>query len=187
MSAFDIAILATGLIAIALLAGGVRRKRPRHDAKTGPEYVWLAIVGKREIGFDRVFAEEAEEKNDNAPEAESTEGTYTGAYVLLKAGLRMELAMTKLDFTERRFYPSGPRVEERITYSTEAFRQRRIKVGSLEEFGRYVPYRAGFLRTMRLSVHPDDEDKAVQVLEDAGLTVERPPGHPGWHKPRELH
>ena len=93
----------------------------------------------------------------------------------------MELMMAEL-FHERGIgleIVARPRVTERATYSTEAFQPYVRQTTSLEDFAQYAPYRDD--RMMKLSVHPEDVDKAVRVLEDAGLTVERPPGKHWWH------
>ena len=150
------------LIAALLLSEYVRWRRRKHrPVRLEPEYVWLAVIGPSN--------------------AESTEDTYRGAYLLLMAEIRMELMMAEL-FHERGLgleIVARPRVVERTTYSTEAFRPYLKQIRSLEDFGRYAPYRAD--RMMKLSVHPDDTNEAVRVLVDAGLTVERPPGIHFWH------
>lgn len=181
MSAFEIAVLITGGIAAALLVAYAKRLQKRNaTAHQGPEYIWLAIVGKRSLGFDRVFAEE-EKEDDGAPEAESIEGTYEGAYLLLMAGLRMELMVARREKPVEVTIVSRPRVEERVTYTTEAFRPYMDRIKTLDDFGLFAPYREGWSTMMKLSVHPDDVDQAVRVLEGAGLTVERPPGKHWWH------
>lgn len=168
MGGIEIVVLIAVIIAAGLLTLYViRRGWLRHELQqTGPEYVWLAIIGPSN--------------------AESTEDTYQGAYVLLAAGLRMELMMAKRETPEvagtyALDVVSRPRVTERVTYTTEGFRPYVDKIKSLKDFGRYAPYREGWLTMMSLSVHPEDVEEAVGVLEDAGLTVERPPGKHWWH------
>lgn len=152
------------LIAAFLLSEYMRwrrrgRRPERRPVRLEPEYVWLAIIGPSN--------------------AESTEDTYRSAYLLLAAGLRMELMMAELFHERGPYVVARPRVTERMTYSTEAFRPYAREIRSLEDFGRYAPYRND--RMMKLSVHPDDAVEAVRVLEDAGVTVERPQGQHWWH------
>lgn len=185
MTGFEIAVLiAVFIVALLFTAQMKRRHRKVQQPRQQPEYVWLAITGKRKTSFGRVFAKEDE---SSGPPAESAEGTYEAAYLLLMAGLRMELTMAKREAPGMGAglyvmnIVSRARVTERVTYTTEAFRPYMDKVKSLEDFGRYAPYQEGWLTMMSLFVHPEDVDKAVRVLEDAGLIVEQPPGRHWWH------
>ncbi len=183
MSGFEIAVLIAVFI-IAVLFTAQMKRGHRKVEQPQPEYVWLAVVGKREVSFDRLFAEEEE---GGGPPAESAEDTYEAAYLLLMAGLRMELTMAKREApgVGGALYGfnivSRPRVTERVTYTTEAFRPYMDRVKSLEDFGRYAPYQEGWLTMMSLSVHPEDADEAVRVLEREGLSVERSQGRHWWH------
>ncbi len=153
---FLLAVIAAALLIMYVTRRGWLRHEPR---RTESGYTWLAIIGPSN--------------------AESTEDTYKGAYLLLAAGLRMELMMAELFHERGPYVVARPRVTERTTYSTEVFRPYAREIRSLEDFGRYAPYRDD--RMMKLSVHPEDADEAVRVLEDTGLTVERPPGKHWWH------
>ena len=172
-----IAILVAVCVAAVLLAASVRRTyfKRRASLPQGPEYVWLAFVERYASPLSLAFV--------GAETAETTEDTYRGAYLLLMERLRMELMMAEF------FFESGallsfprPRVVNRVTYATEAFRPHLREIRSLEEFGRYAPYRGGWLWMMKLSVHPEDANEAVAVLERAGISVETAAGpQPWWH------
>lgn len=145
--------------ALVLMATRIRRKRLDEERRQGPQYVWVAVIGPSN--------------------AESYEDTYKAAYLLLRADLRMKLAMTET-YVEGGFISGGTmRVVERVAYSTETFRPHRSAIRSMDDFARYAPYRAD--RLMHLSVHPEDADNAVRLLQDAGLAVELPPGKHWWH------
>ena len=177
-----IAILVAVCVAAVLLAASVRRTyfKRRASQPQGPEYVWLAFAERYGSPFDLAFA--------GAETPESTEGTYRGAYLLLMAGLRMELMMAEFFIESGALLPMPrARVVGRVTYSTEAFQPYRREIRSLEDFGRYAPYRGGSLRMMYLSVHPEDANEAVTVLERAGIAVEAAAGpHPWWHTHNEM-
>ncbi|MCY4581212.1 MAG: hypothetical protein OXE50_00200 [Chloroflexi bacterium] len=170
-----IAVLVSLAIALAL-AVGARRGWLKHEAsQSGPDYVWLAFVERYASPFSLPFV--------GAENADTTEDTYRGAYLLLMARLRMKLMMAEF------FIESGallsfarPRVVNRVAYTTEAFQPHLREIRSLEDFGRYAPYRGGRLWMMKLSVHPEDVDEAVAVLERAGIAVEAAEGpQPWWH------
>ena len=146
--------------ALVLQAAYIRRKRLDEERRQGPQYVWVAVIGPSN--------------------AESSEGAYKAAYLLLQADIRMRLAMTET-YVERGFISgSGTmKVVERVAYSTETFRPHRSAIRSMDDFSRYAPYRAD--RLMHLSVHPEDADNAARLLREAGLTVELPPGKHWWH------
>jgi len=143
--------------------------------QSGPNFVWLAFVERYASPLSLAFA--------GAETAETTEDTYRGAYLLLMEGLRMELMMAEFFIESRALLSfSQPRVVNRVTYATEAFRPHLREIRSLEDFGRYAPYRSGRLWMMKLSVHPEDADEAVAVLERAGIAVEPAEGpQPWWH------
>ena len=170
------AALVTGSISTAFLPGWVKRRRPKREAgQPRPEYVWLAFAERYASPFGLAFP--------GAETAETTERTYQGAYILLMARVRMELMMVEF-FTEggALLFTPQTRVVERVTYSTEAFQPYLGEIRSLEDFGRYAPYRSGSLKMMKLSVHPDDADEAVTVLERAGIAAETSKGpQPWWH------
>ncbi len=66
-----------------------------------------------------------------------------------------------------------PRVSARARYTTESLRPHGI--ASFEEFERHTPHQEGWVVENKLSVHPEDVDKAVHVLERAGIEVKRSP------------
>ena len=159
MDIFLPAVMFAVIVALVLLAARLGRKRIDEARRGGPQYVWIAVIGPSN--------------------AESTEGTDRAAYLLLQAGLRMRLAMAEI-YVERGLLSWGSqRVDERVVYSTEAFRPHKADIRTLEDFSRYAPFRAD--RLMHLSVHPEDAPRAVQLLQDAGLVVEQPPGRHWWH------
>ena len=100
----------------------------------------------------------------------------------------MELMMAEFFIESGALLPMPrARVVGRVTSSTEAFQPYRREIRSLEDFGRYAPYRGGSLRMMYLSVHPEDANEAVTVLERAGIAVEAAAGpHPWWHTHNEM-
>ncbi len=171
-----IALLVGTLLAAVILVAYVRHGHltPR-TKQTRPEYVWLAFAERYASPLSLPFV--------GAETIEATEDTYRGAYLLLLAGLRMELMMAEF------FIESGalfsfprPRVVNRVTYATEAFRPHLKGIRSLEDFGKYAPYRGGRLWMMKLSVHPEDADEAVAVLKRANIAVETAAGpQPWWH------
>ena len=176
LDGIQIAIVIAALIAVVLFIEYTRRRWPTHkDKQTGPEYVWLAFVERYASPLSLAFV--------GAETAKTTEDTYRSAYLLLMERLRMKLMMAEF------FIESGallsfprPRVVNRVTYATEAFRPHVREIRSLEEFGRYAPYRGGRLWMMKLSVHPEDANEAVAVLERAGISVETAAGpQPWWH------
>ena len=141
------------VVVVALFASYMKWGRYKRKESQGPQYVWLAIIG--------------------SSNAESQEGAYRAAYLLLTGGLRMEMEMVQTHIeTGGGFFELGgrPRVVDRITYSTAAFRPYRNEIRSIEDFGRYAPYRDN--RMVKLSVHPEDVDESVRLLQNAGLTVE---------------
>ena len=150
------------VIAGALFASYMKWGRHEPKERQGPQYVWLAIIG--------------------SSNAESPEGAYRAAYLLLTAGLRMELEMIEV-FIEKGRGGGRPRVVDSLTYSTAAFGPHRNAIRSIQDFGRYAPYRDD--RMMKLFVHPEDVDESVRLLQKAGLTVEVHPlgqlGHPLRH------
>ena len=172
-----VALLVVVCIAAVLVTAYVRRGyfKRRASLPQGPEYVWLAFVERYASPLSLPFV--------GAETTEATEDTYRGAYLLLLAGLRMELMMAEF------FIESGallsfprPRVVNRVTYATEAFRPHLKGIRSLEDFGKYAPYRGGRLWMMKLSVHPEDADEAVAVLKRANIAVETAAGpQPWWH------
>ena len=177
---FDLSLLAIAILVLAAaavaLAAGARRGWLRHEAgQSGPQYIWLAFVERYTSPLSLAFA--------GAETAETTEETYRGAFLLLMAGLRMELMMAEFFIESGALLPMPrARVVNRVTYATEAFQPHLGEIKSLEDFGRYAPYRGGRLWMMKLSVHPDDADEAVVVLERAGISVEVAEGpHPWWH------
>ncbi|MDE2836433.1 MAG: hypothetical protein OXL97_02840 [Chloroflexota bacterium] len=176
LSLLPIAILTSAAVAVAV-AAGARRGWLKHEARqAGPEYVWLAFVERYTSPLSLAFA--------GAETAEATEDTYRGAYLLLMAGLRMELMMAEFFIESGALLPMPrARVVNRVTYATEAFRPHLGEIKSLEDFGQYAPYRGGRMWMMKLSVHPDDADEAVIVLERAGISVEMAEGpQPWWHR-----
>ena len=164
--------LLAGVILVAYMRHGHLTPRTK---QTRPEYVWLAFAERYASPLSLPFL--------GAETIEATEDTYRGAYLLLLAGLRMELMMAEF------FIESGallsfarPRVVGRVTYNSEAFKPYLREIRSLEDFGRYAPYRGDSLWMMQLSVHPEDVDRAVDSLGQAGITVETASGpQPWWH------
>ena len=105
---------------------------------------------------------------DKPTEDERDAAEYRGAYVLLTENVRMQLSISTLDSLSHRY---THRVKARVRYTTESLQPHRI--ASFEEFERHTPYRKGWVVVNRLSVHPEDVDKAVHVLERAGVGVKR--------------
>lgn len=181
LDGIQIAMLIIALIAVALFVEYTRRRRPTDkDKQTGPEYVWLAFPERYGSPFSLAFA--------GAETDEATELTYRGAYLLLTADLRMELTMVEFFIESRGFLPMPrARVVKRLTYTTEVFQPYRREIRSLEDFGRYAPYRTDSLWMMKLSVHPDDAAEAIRVLEHADIAVEMASGpQPWWHAHNEM-
>ena len=119
--------------------------------RSGPRYVVLEMVKPTEVERD--------------------EAEYRSAYLLLMENVRMLLTISTLR-------PGGsghlyPRVTARARYTTESLRPHGI--ASFEEFERHTPHQAGWVVENKLSVHPEDVDKAVHLLERAGIEVKRPP------------
>ncbi len=112
---------------------------------------------------------------------ERDEAVYRSAYLLLMENVRMELMIATL--RPRGFFEGGgvqpSRVSARALYTTESLRQH--GVASFAEFKRHTPYQEGWLVLSKLSVHSDDADKAVRMLERAGMDVKRPPTRRSWH------
>ena len=105
---------------------------------------------------------------DKPTEDERDAAEYRGAYVLLTENVRMQLSISTLDSLSHWY---THRVKARVRYTTESLQPYRI--ASFEEFEQHTPYRKGWVVVNRLSVHPDDVDKAVRVLERAGIEVKR--------------
>ena len=119
--------------------------------RSGPRYVVLEMAKPNEVERD--------------------EAEYRGAYLLLMENVRMLLTISTLR-------PGGsghlyPRVTARARYTTESLRPHGI--ASFEEFERHTPHQKGWVVENKLSVHPEDVDKAVHVLERAGIEVKRSP------------
>ena len=115
---------------------------------------------------------------DKPTEDERDEAEYRGAYLLLVENVRMQLRITTL--RPRGMHDLGfrPRVEARVLYTTESLRPHGI--ASFEEFERHTPHREGWLVVSRLSVHPEDLDKAVHVLARAGIDAKTGPPRRSW-------
>ena len=152
------AVMFAVVAALVLLAAWLGRKRIAALRRGGPQYVWIAVIGPSN--------------------AEPAVGTHRAAYLLLQAGLRMRLAMAKIH-VEHGYGSWGSHSADRVVYSTEAFRPHKADIQTLEDFFRYAPFHAD--RLMHLSVHPEDASRAVQLLQDARLVVELPPGRCWWH------
>ncbi len=118
---------------------------------------------KRQSGPTYVTLEMDEPTEDERDAAE-----YRGAYLLLIENVRMQLTISTLD---SRSHWYSHRVKARVRYTTESLQPHRI--ASFEEFERHTPYLKGWVVVNRLSVHPDDVDKAVHVLGRAGIEVKR--------------
>ena len=119
--------------------------------RSGPRYVVLEMVKPNEVERD--------------------EAEYRGAYLLLMENVRILLTISTLR-------PGGsghlyPRVTARARYTTESLRPHGI--ASFEEFERHTPHQEGWVVENKLSVHPEDVDKAVHVLERADIEVKRLP------------
>ena len=173
-----IAILVGILLAAATFVAYARHGylKQRASQSLSPAYVWLAFPERYTSPLSLRFA--------GAETDETTELTYRGAYLLLIAGVRLELMMAEFFIESGALLPfPRPRVVGRVTYTSEAFRPYMKEIRSLEDFGRYAPYRSGSLWMMKLSVHPEDADQAVDTLEQAGITVETATGpQPWWHE-----
>ncbi len=171
MDVFPLVIFFAVAGALVLLAAHISRKRIVAMRPRGPQYVWIAVISRPLGGRGPIYTRQ---------NAESTKGTHRAAYLLMRAGLRMRLVMARIHIEHGD--PTGwasHRIAERASYSTEAFRPHKADIRSLEDFSRYAPYRADWL--MHLSVHPEDVQEAVRLLQEAGLVVELPPGRHWWH------
>ena len=107
-------------------------------------------------------------------EVERDEAEYRGAYLLLHG--ECPHAADDGHPGDERHAPKGdlrPRVTARARYTTESLRPHGI--ASFEEFERHTPHQEGWVVENKLSVHPEDVDKAVHVLERAGIEVKRSP------------
>ena len=117
---------------------------------SGPKYVVLEIAKPTDV--------------------ERQEAAYRSAYLLLIEDVRMQLTASTLQ-------PRGifdvsiapPRVSARARYTTESLHPHGI--ASFADFERHTPYQEDWQVLHRLSVHPDDVDKAVHVLEKADMEV----------------
>ena len=125
--------------------------------RSGPGYVVLEIAKPTEV--------------------EREAAAYRSAYLLLMENVRMQLMMATL--RPRGMGESGfrPRVSARARYTTESLRPHGI--ASFEDFERHTPHQEGWMVSNKLSVHPDDVDKAVHVLGRAGLDANSPTRRPG--------
>lgn len=103
---------------------------------------------------------------DKPTEDERDTAEYHGAYLLLMENVRMRLTISTLD---ARSHWYTHRIKARVRYTTESLQPHRI--ASFEEFERHTPYQKGWVVVNRLSVHPEDVDKAIHVLEQAGIGV----------------
>ena len=103
---------------------------------------------------------------DKPTEDERDAAEYRGAYLLLMENVRMQLNISTLDALSHRY---SHRVKARARYTTESLQPHRI--ASFEEFEQHTPYQKGWVVVNRLSVHPEDVDKAIRVLERGGIAV----------------
>ncbi len=103
---------------------------------------------------------------DKPTEDERDAAEYRGAYLLLMENVRMQLSISTLDWLSHRY---THRVKARARYTTELLQPHRI--ASFEEFEQHTPYQKGWVVVNRLSVHPEDVDKAIRVLERSGIEV----------------
>ena len=171
MNGFEIVILIAAAIAGVLLLVRFKQSYQQALERSRRRYVWLEVGG--------------------ATKAEGTEETYRGAYHLLVENVRMELRIAGLQpLSYKDSMPFGsrggdqilqPRIKERAIYTTESLQPHLREIQSFEDFQRHTTYTEAWVTVMRLSVHPDDAEKAVRVLERAGMTVERPTGRYFWH------
>lgn len=107
---------------------------------------------------------------DKPTENERDAAEYHGAYLLLMENVRMRLSISTLDPLSNEY---SHRVRARVRYTTESLRPHRI--ASFEEFEQHTPYRKGWVVVNRLSVHPEDVDKAVHLLGKAGIEAKKEP------------
>ena len=121
--------------------------------RSGPRYVVLEMAKPNEVERD--------------------EAEYRSAYLLLMENVRMQLTMATLGTRGMLRGDLRPRVTARARYTTESLRPHGI--ASFEEFERHTPHQEGWVVENKLSVHPEDVDKAVHVLERAGIEVKRSP------------
>lgn len=119
---------------------------------SGPRYVTLEMAAPTEVERD--------------------EAANRGAYLLLMEDIRMQLTTTTL--RPRGMLDKGlhPRVTARVRYTTESLPRGRI--ASFADFEQHTPHQKGWMVLHKLSVHADDVDKAVHVLEKAGMDVKTP-------------
>ncbi len=108
---------------------------------------------------------------------ESTAAAYESSYLLLTENVRMRLQMRTLDPRRIERY-TGPAARRRAEYTTESLQP--LRVDSFEEFERVTAHAPGSMTLMKLSVHPEDVDKAIHVLEKAGMRAERSANPRAW-------
>ncbi|MDE2836573.1 MAG: hypothetical protein OXL97_03575 [Chloroflexota bacterium] len=118
---------------------------------------------------------------DKPTEDERDAAEYRGAYLLLLENVRMQLRISTLQ-PRRRASQAGIRysahVSARVSYTTESLQPHRI--ASFEEFEQHTPYQEGWVVQNRLSVHPEDVDKAIHVLGKAGIEAKTESGRRSW-------
>ena len=125
--------------------------------RLGPRYVMLEIAKPTEVERD--------------------EAEYRSAYLLLMENVRMQLMI----YTMGGMLEAGsrrPRISSRARYTTESLQPHGI--ASFEDFERYTPHQAGWMVLAELSVHPEDVDRALLVLGEAGMEVGR--ARRGWRR-----
>ena len=118
---------------------------------------------------------------DKPTENERDAAEYRGAYLLLTENVRMQLTISTLKPVGRasqRGYRYSIRTSARARYTTESLQPHRI--ASFEEFEQHTPYQAGWVVENKLSVHPEDVDKALHVLGRAGIEAKRAALPPRW-------
>lgn len=115
---------------------------------------------------------------------EGTLTTYRAGYELITRRLRVMLEMFEL-YHERGSVAFGggdfaprPTVSDRVTYMTEAFASLLKSIRSIEDFGRYAPYRPD--HQLALTVHPDDVGDAYLVLRELNIRLSAS-HHPDQH------
>lgn len=165
---FDQSILIAIFIAAAIVGVLilVRARRWYRQAleRSRRRYVWLEVT--------------------SATRTEATEDIYRGAYHLLVENVRMELRIADLQvpsYKDTMPLNRQPRIKGRVVYTTESLEPYLHEIRSFEDFQRHTPYTEAWVTAMKLSVHPEDVDKAVRVLERGGMTVERPTGRHFWY------
>ena len=112
-------------------------------------------------------------------EDERDEAEYHSAYLLLVENVRMELTIKTMRPRGIHDLAFHPRAQTRVRYTTESLQPHRI--ASFEEFERHTPHQEGWLVVNRLAVHPEDLDKALHVLERAGMDAKRQVGRSSWY------